>query len=176
MSDASSRKNKAPPLNAEKLRALALRYVERYATSEAKLNRYLGRKLYERGWDGERRAEPEALAQEFVKLGYIDDEALAGAKGRASVRKGHGARRLSQTLYHDGISEADSAQAMEEAGQNARAAADNFARKRRIGPYAEEAADDDKKRKQLAAFLRAGHDFDLARKFVEAAPNELMDD
>jgi len=174
VNDVSSRKNKAPPLNDAKLRALALRYVERYATSEAKLNRYLGRKLYERGWDGERPADAEGLAREFVKLGYIDDEALAGAKGRASVRKGYGARRLSQQLYQDGISEADGADALEGATENAWQAADNFARKRRIGPYAEEEADEGKRRKQLQAFLRAGHDFDVARKFVEAAAGDIV--
>ena len=174
MNDVSSRKTKAPPLNEAKLRALALRYVERYATSEAKLNRYLARKLYERGWDGEGSVKIEELGQEFVRLGYIDDAALAGAKGRAAIRKGYGERRLSQQLFQDGISEIDGAAAMAEASENAWVSAQNFARKRRIGPFAEIAADPDKKRKQLQAFLRAGHDFDLARKFVEASPGDVV--
>lgn len=172
----SSRKSKAPPLDEEKLRELALRYVGRYAASEAKLAGYLTRKIGERGWDGERPADAAALAREFAELRYVDDEALAGAKSRASVRKGHGARRLTQDLYHAGISDDDAREAVEEARENAWAAAENFARKRRIGPHADEAADKDKRRKQLAAFLRAGHDFDIARKFVEAAPGEILEE
>ncbi len=155
------------------MRDLALWYVGRYAVSEAKLRGYLARKLRERGWEGEQPADPETLAAEFARLGYVDDAALAQAKSRASIRKGHGARRLSQTLYHDGIGDNDSAEAMEEARDNAWISADNFARKRRIGPYASERADDERRRKQLQAFLRAGHDFDIARKFVDAGPGDM---
>ncbi|MEE9435002.1 MAG: RecX family transcriptional regulator [Sphingorhabdus sp.] len=159
-----------------KLRALALRYVERYATSEAKLVRYLSRKIYERGWEGERAATPEDLAREFVRLGYVDDAALAEAKARASIRKGHGSKRLGQDLHFAGISEQDSAGAMDDAKENAWAAAQNFARKRRIGPYAEHNADPDKRHKQLQAFLRAGHNFDTARRFVDAKPGALLEE
>lgn len=172
----SPRKSKAPPLSEDKLRDLALHYVGRYAVSEAKLSRYLIRKIAERGWGGENRPDPEALAREFAELNYVDDGALAQAKSRASVRKGYGARRLSQQLYHDGISEEKSAEAMEEAQENAWNAADNFARKRRIGPYADEEAGKDKQRKQLAAFMRAGHNFDIARRFVSAKPGEILEE
>jgi len=174
--DGSPRKSKAPPLSQEKLREMALRYVGRYAASEAKLAGYLTRKLRERGWTGEYPADPQGLAREFADLGYVDDAALAGAKSRASVRKGHGTRRLSQDLHHAGISEDDAREALEEADENAWAAADNFARKRRIGPYADEQADKDKRRKQFAAFMRAGHDFDVARKYVEAMPGDVVEE
>jgi len=92
------------------------------------------------------------------------------------VRKGHGKQRLSQDLYHAGISEDDARDAVQEAAENAWTAADNFARKRRIGPYANDAADDVKKRKQFAAFMRAGHSFDVARKFVDALPGEIIEE
>jgi len=172
----SPRKSKAPPLSDDKLRELALRYVGRYAASEAKLASYLTRKIRERGWDDDRPADPAALAHEFAALGYVDDAALAGAKAHASVRKGHGKQRLSQDLYHAGISEDDARDAVQEAAENAWTAADNFARKRRIGPYANDAADDVKKRKQFAAFMRAGHSFDVARKFVDALPGEIIEE
>ncbi len=173
MAYSSSRKSKTPsPLTPEKLRDLALWYVGRYAVSEVKLARYLGRKIFERGWDGERPADPVALAQEFARLGYVDDVALAEAKARASVRKGQGVRRLSQDLHAVGIAEKDSVDAVEEAHGQAWQAADNFARKRRIGPYADTQAEEDKQRKQLAAYMRAGHSFDIARKFVTALPDQ----
>jgi regulatory protein len=54
-------------------------------------------------------------------------------------------------------------------------AAQNFARRKRIGPFAETQSDPDKQRKQLQAFLRAGHDFDLARRFVYASPGDEVE-
>jgi len=41
---------KARPLKPESLSEMALAYVSRFATSQAKLTRYLNRKLAERGW------------------------------------------------------------------------------------------------------------------------------
>lgn len=41
------------PLDSVRLEELALAYVARFATSAAKLEDYLRRKLRERGWDGE---------------------------------------------------------------------------------------------------------------------------
>ncbi|HYZ48955.1 MAG TPA: RecX family transcriptional regulator, partial [Sphingomonas sp.] len=43
----------AAPLDAPALERFALRYVERYATTRARLADYLSRKLRERGWAGE---------------------------------------------------------------------------------------------------------------------------
>ena len=49
-----SREIRAPkPLDAPRLEELALAYVARFATSAAKLETYLRRKLRERGWEGE---------------------------------------------------------------------------------------------------------------------------
>lgn len=41
------------PLDPARLERLALRYVERFATTRVKLTRYLERKVRERGWDNE---------------------------------------------------------------------------------------------------------------------------
>ena len=143
------------------MQRLAIRYVERYATSRKKLADYLHRKIREREWRGDGAPAVEQLIERFVDQGYIDDALYAQNKASALIRRGYGARRVSHALYQAGISEA-----------NKWVAADKFARKRKIGPYAESRQDADKCRKQLQVFLRAGHDFDLASRFVFAGPGE----
>ncbi len=165
------------PLNSESLRALALHYAGRYATTQAKLRQYLMRKHYERGWSADD-PQPsaatiiEALAAEFAELGYVNDGAVAETKARSAIRRGYGLRRLSQDLDAAGISPSDSHSAREDAAASAHISAENFARRKRIGPYATAPASPDQMRKQIAAFLRAGHSFDLAKRFVNAAPGE----
>ena len=63
-----------------RLEELALAYVARFATSSAKLDGYLRRKLRERGWAGEGEPPVARLVERFVALGYIDDLAFARAR------------------------------------------------------------------------------------------------
>ena len=163
------------PLDEERLRELAIRYVGRYATTRFKLATYLSRKLRERGWDGAAAADIEGLVAKMDELGFVDDEAYAGAKARSLTQRGYGARRVGQALYAAGIGDDDRAEAEEDARAAAFDSAHRFARKRRFGPFAAETADPDRQQKQIAAFLRAGHDFRLARLFVQAQPGCVPD-
>jgi regulatory protein len=173
-----SRRDKPPPppLDEERLRNLALFYVGKYATTQAKLGRYLIRKIRERGWEGERRTDVAALVEQFAELGYIDDAQFADARSRSFVRRGYGFRRLNEDLRASGIAEPDTRSAQEHMAQSTFAAAENFAQRKRIGPFAREAATPDQRRKQLQAFLRAGHAFDLAKKFVDGEPGIAVED
>jgi regulatory protein len=164
------------PLNPEKLRDLALHYVGRYATSRAKLAAYLQRKIRERGWtEGVAPPNIEALVEDFDRLGYVDDAAFAASRARSLTQRGYGVRRVSEDLRAKGITEADGADALDQATDEAWQSAERFARRKRIGPYAAEQASPELRQKQLQAFLRAGHGFDIARVFVRAAPGEAID-
>lgn len=156
-----------PPLDTAKLERLALRYVERFATTRGKLTDYLRRKIRERGWDGEP-ADPAALAERMAGLGYVDDRAFAEARASALGRRGLGARRVAGALREARIGDED-AEAVAP-GIEARAidAALTFARRRRIGPFGVPAADRAAREKQLGAMLRAGHPLDLSRRIVNA--------
>lgn len=159
-------------LNGKELNRLAIRYVERYATSRQKLARYLQRKIAEREWQDEHPPAVDALVEHLAGLGYIDDALYAQNKAAALNRRGYGTRRVSHALYQAGISETDGREAFQASESNKWIAADKFARKRRIGPYADIQHESDICRKQLQAFLRAGHDFDIASRFVFAKPGE----
>ncbi|MEQ9663355.1 MAG: RecX family transcriptional regulator [Parasphingopyxis sp.] len=162
-----------PPLDEESLRELGLTYVGRYATTRAKLSRYLHRKVYERGWDGEGEPPVEALAERFSELGYVDDAAFAESRARSLGNRGYGPRRVKEALRGAGIEEEDGSEAIIAAESKAWGAAEIFARKRRIGPYARETLDLDRKRKAMAAMLRAGHEIAIVRRFVDAEPGEV---
>lgn len=169
-------KKPPPPLNDERLRGLALHYVGKYATTQAKLTTYLARKIRERGWSNERPPEIDALVEQFADLGYINDAQFAESRSRSFVRRGYGERRLTEDLRASGIGDADAVPAKEHMAESSFAAAENFARRKRLGPFASEAASPEKRQKQLHAFLRAGHGFEVARRFVNAEPGGAIEE
>lgn len=171
-SGTNQRKTAPKALNIETLQALALHYVGRFATSQARLAAYLDRKLRERGWEGDDPPRIDQVVSRLAELGYVDDKAYAVMKSGAMQRRGLGQRRINQTLRQDGINEDDSLEAAPDAAERW-AAAERLARRKRIGPYATEMADRPVREKQLAAFLRAGHDMQMARRWIESAPGEM---
>lgn len=172
---APPRQKRTPrPLDAARLGELALSYLARFATSAAKLESYLQRKLAERGWAGEDPPPVRAIVERMVEAGYVDDAAFARMKAGSLRRRGFGERRIGQALGAAGI-----AQDLREdvrAGEGAqRRAALEFARRRRLGPFGA-AADRAAREKQLAAMLRAGHRMDLARAVVHGADIGAMEE
>lgn len=163
-----------PPLNPAALERLALRYVERFATTRGKLAVYLARKVRERGWEGDA-ADPVAIAERFAELGYVNDRIYAESKASAMARRGLGARRVSDALRHAGVREQDAEAVAPQLAERANETALAFARKRRIGPYAETQPDRDKLAKQVAAMVRAGHSPELAWKIVRMNPGESVE-
>lgn len=166
------RQQKPPPkpLDAPALERLALRYVERSATTRAKLARYLSDKIRGRGWAGERAADPQGVANRMAELGYIDDRAFAEARARSLTRRGLGKRRVTVALRQAGVAEEDAGGAEEIVAEGTLASALAFARRRRIGPFGTSEPDRAMLEKQIGALVRAGHDFDLARKVARMAP------
>ena len=178
----SGRRRRTPkPLDQRRLNDLALSYVARFATSAAKLEAYLWRKIRERGQveqdqsDEDGRLDVPAIVSRMVELRYIDDEAYARSKAGGLLRRGYGGRRVEQALRADGIADqlrSDVAPREKEA----RLAAFALAEKRRFGPFGPEDVDRAKKEKQIAAMIRAGHGFDSARALVGAATIEQAEE
>lgn len=178
MSDArpSRRKRRQPsPLDTARLEELALAYVARFATSAAKFETYLKRKLRERGWDGDGEPDLAALVGRYVELGYVDDEAFARAKAGGLLRRGYGPRRVGQALAAAGIA-GELRETVRASEGEERKAALLMARKRGFGPFGGEALDRARREKQIAAMLRAGHPLDSARELVDAESVEAAED
>ena len=172
---AERHKKPRPPLDGEALERLAIFYVGRYATTQAKLRSYLGRKIRERGWEGVEAPPLEALVERLARLGYIDDAAFASARAASLQRRGFGERRVDQALQAAGIAPADAEAARQAARDQAWAAALRFAERRRIGPFAAAKPDREGRQKAFAAMMRAGHPVDIARRLLGAAPGDIPD-
>ena len=166
-----ARRQATSPLDRSGLEKIALRYVERFATTRGRLIDYLDRKIRARGWEGEP-ADPAAIAARMAELGYIDDRAWGEAKAGAMARRGLGARRVAGTLRQAGLG-GDVADAIAPAvAERALEAAIVFARRRRIGPFADTPGDRPVREKHVAALLRAGHPLALARALAYMKPGD----
>ncbi|MEP1423072.1 MAG: regulatory protein RecX [Erythrobacter sp.] len=181
------KRKKVRPLDETSLRDLALSYCARFATTGAKLEGYLARKLRERGVaeDGEGRVQtPDvpALVARLIELGYVDDGAYARSKTRDLTARGYGARRVEQALWAAGVDE----HTREETAPNeaeTRRAAILLAKKRRFGPFARHIDEDvseqaahKRRDKQVAAMLRAGHKFDHIAFILDAREEGDIDE
>ena len=159
----------APPLDRERLERLALRYVERYSTTRAKLTAYLVRKVRERGWVEDDPPATEELVERLAELRYVDDAAFAIARTASLMRRGYGPRRVTADLRAAGVGDQHQDSEVAERWEAALA----FARRKRIGPFAAEQADRIGRDKAFAALMRAGHEVGIAKRILKAAPGEI---
>jgi regulatory protein len=155
------------PLDTSRLEELALAYVARFATSGAKFEAYLRRKLRERGWEGDGEPDPRALTERYIELGYIDDAAFARTRAGGLRRRGYGQRRVDQALGAAGIGDEIRGTVRASEAEERRAAL-TLARKRGLGPFGHEPPDRSGREKQIAAMLRAGHSIAAARALIDA--------
>jgi regulatory protein len=171
-------KRAKPPLTEVKLRDLALHYAARFASTGARLEGYLLRKIRERGLaeDADGRTveiDVPALVARLVELGYVDDDAYARMRARDLGARGYGARRVEETLRHAGVGEGIR-QAHAPGEAEGRRAAALMAKKKRLGPFGAppEARDPLLARKAhekaVAAMLRAGHQYEHVKAVLAA--------
>jgi regulatory protein len=184
--DRRREKRAKPPLDEAKLRDLALHYAARFATTGARLEDYLRRKIRERGLaedEGGRTRDVDipALVARLVELGYVDDDAYARMRARDLGARGYGGRRVEETLRHAGVAEGlRAAHAPGEAAS--RRAAALMARKRRLGPFGASPQTSDPlsqrkaHEKAVAAMLRAGHQYEHVKAILGAAGPDAVEE
>ncbi len=197
-------RRKAPPLDETGLRDLALSYAARFATTAAKLEGYLARKIRERGvaqddeqeYEGRtRELDVTGLITRLVELGYVDDDAFARSRSRDLTARGYGKRRVEQALWAAGVEEETRATHAPGEGASRRAAM-LLAQKRKVGPFAMDAhaidaheespesnqSPEDRalahkaREKQVAAMLRAGHVYEHVQFILAAANRQEVED
>jgi regulatory protein len=154
------------PLDATQMRALALHYAGRYATTKGKLTRYLERKVRERGWGDDRPPDFYGLAEDFAARGYVDDAGFAERRAASLQSRGYGSQRIRANLRASGISEDMAANAAAMPDDARLVAAIVFARKRRIGPFFSGEPDAKARQRAFAALIRAGHEYEIAAKLL----------
>ncbi|MEO0463922.1 MAG: RecX family transcriptional regulator [Pseudomonadota bacterium] len=180
------------PLDETTLRDLALSYVARFATTGAKVEAYLARKIRERGLaqdeDGRtRELDVTGTVTRLIELGYVDDAAYARSKSRDLTARGYGSRRVEQALWAAGVEEEVRADSAPSEAANRRAAK-LLAKKRGFGPFARAQMPDPEagaesraafhklREKQVAAMLRAGHRYEHVQFILEATQQGDVED
>lgn len=159
-------------LDFAELKNLALGYVARYATTKARLARYLSLKIRSRDWQGDDPQEAIATILSTVEtLGAINEEAFSEARASSLARRGYGARRANVALKQAGLDKETTAQALKDYDHVAAAVA--YVKKRRKGPFQTKSPQSKpEQEKVLAAMIRAGHPPHLARALL-ALESEL---
>lgn len=178
----------ARPITAKYLENAASFYLERYPSTAEGLRRVLNRRV--------RRAEIAevpvvdnvqqviaAIVARFVDAGVIDDKAFAQTKARALHRRGTSTRLTVQKLKLAGVDGETLGKAMAgldqeldtDPRQREWQAAVALARRRRLGPFRHKDRADHRAR-DLAAMARGGFAYALARKVIDAADADALDE
>lgn len=152
---------------------MALAYVGRYATSQAKLAAYLARKVRDRGWAeaGPAAVAIDTLVTTLAHHRYVDDQAYAEMKAASLTRRGYGPRRIQHALGAAGIDADMAAHALDDSATDADMAALTYARRRRLGPFSAQPKDPRHKARAAAALLRAGHAYETVRRILDLDPD-----
>jgi regulatory protein len=166
-------KKRPPDVSRPGLEAAALRYLERFDCSTARLKKVLGEraaKAARAGVEGAA-AAPAIIVQileRYQSSGLIDDQRFAQNFSERQRDRGASRRMIEQKLLVRGISQELVEQVLPRAGsaQGELEAAHAFARRRRLGPHRNPELREAFRQKDLAAPARAGFDYDTASRVV----------
>ena len=177
------------PVTAQYLQNAAMFYLERYSAAAAGVRRLLQRRVstarrFEAPVIDDVEDAIEATVQKLIALGLIDDGRFAQAKARTLHRRGTSARFMRQKLQVAGVDSDTVQNALAELGselgadpeQRERQAAMALARRRRLGPFRLAGQRVAHRVKDLAAMARAGFAYDVARKVIDAADPDALDE
>lgn len=182
-------KRLARPITAKYLQNAATFYLERYPSTAEGLRRVLTRRVARaRMLDApvmENVTEAiDAIVAKFVAAGVIDDAAFAQTKARSLHRRGTSNRLTRQKLKMAGVD----GEALDEAmagldveldvtpAQREQRAAAALARRRRLGPWRPAEARADHRLRDLATMARAGFAYEVARRVIDAASPDALDE
>jgi regulatory protein len=162
---------KIKPLTDESLREAAVGYALSYSATVAKLRQVMDRKVQrycqKTGETPETfQAWLDAAVGYCVEKGYVDDAAFAERYVELAQEQGKSRRQVQAKLAQRGVDAEVVSEQIEEADFDDLAAAEVYARKKRIGKFRRFDRDDHKDR-DLAALGRRGFSYEICRQIVE---------
>jgi regulatory protein len=179
-----SREPAPTPPDAESLYRAALRYLARYAATEAGLRRVLTQRIdvWARAQTDRDAAEPvveaaraaiDDIVKRLVEAGAVSDTAFAESRARTLVRSGQSTRSIQARLMAKGVA-SDVARSVSATGAETElAAALVLVRKRRIGPYrVTDDAGAAVRIKEMGLLARAGFSRDIAEQALNTSQEE----
>ncbi len=177
-------KRPPPPTTRARLRQLAEDYVSRFGGPSSNLRRVLKRHIDKaarahaeerdvtQGWQ----REVDAIVEEFLRAGALDDARYAQNAALSLAQRGVAPRAVAFRLRQKGIQDGDVRQALADLGDPRQVewqAALQLARRRRLGPYRPEAERKERRHKDAAALARAGFPPAVAFRIVDLDPDAL---
>jgi regulatory protein len=183
----SGKPERRPPKKATKkhLENVALWYLQRFAASADSLRKVLMRRVEKSARaHGTDRDEGSAFIEEIIarfrSSGLLDDRLYAEGRALSLHRRGISLHGIRARLAAKGVGadDIDSALAMlrDEAEEPDLAAAIAYARRRRIGPYRTRGDREELRERDLAALARQGFDYDTARRVIDAADRDELEE
>lgn len=168
----------------ERLRNIALRHLERFATSSEGLREVLRRRAIRsaRRHDTDL-SQAEAWIDEiivrFEEIGLLNDKAFAEARAKSLHGRGLPARTIKLRLARKGVEAGDVDEALAslktEHEEPEFEAAVIFARKRCLGPYRDSGNRRAMRQKDMAAMARTGFSHDMARTVIDAESVDALE-
>lgn len=171
-------------ISATSLDNAALYYLGRYATSSQNLRRVLVRRVARAAKHHDTDIEActlmvDQLITRYLEAGLLDDVLYARTQGASLNRRGKSLRVIRGWLAQRGVDPDiidDAIKALSrEVGEPDLAAAIAYARRRRFGPFRQKDKTPQQQDKELAAFARAGFSYGLARRIVQAANQDELE-
>jgi regulatory protein len=161
------------------LESAALRYLERFDCSVARLRKVLGERVTQAARAGAAEADQapavvEELLARYQASGLIDDQRFAKNFVDGQRLRGASRRVIEQKLRQRGIPPQIVQELLpqRESVDNELAAAHAFAKRRRLGPHRKPETRDAHRRKDLLAMARAGFDYETAQRVLGNASSE----
>jgi len=160
----------------EYLERAALHYLERHASSAENLRRVLGRRLWKATRDGGEVDEAaaagwiDALVVRLQRAGLLDDRTYAEGRVASLRRSGDSARGIRLKLGAKGVDRdtVETVLAADEPGNDDRAAAVAYARRRHLGPWRAPEEREARRERDMAALARRGFAPALCRAVIDA--------
>ncbi len=175
---------KPKPLTEKRLEKLALLHIDRYATSIENLRNVLMRRVEKsaRNQNIEKKDAEKWINEiitKLVNLRLLDDQAYAENRVRSLHRSGASQKKIMSILSNKGVSKVDTASAIllleNEYCNRELMAANNYARRRRLGPYRLAENRKEKRDRDLASLARAGFKYNDAKSIIDALSVELLE-
>lgn len=168
------KKRIARKITKQRLKNIALYYLQRFETSTANLKSVLMRRVNEYAYQNPEWNRQEAIewideiVEQLEGYGYVNDERFAELKIKDYLAAGKSARFIKGKLQLKGINESTVDAFLEEQEYNPYDLALKFAKKKHLGRFRpDEESRLENRQKDMMKIVQAGFDYDVAQKICQ---------
>ena len=174
MENLSKTTKKIRKITKNRLKNIALYYMQRFDSSVDNLRQVLKRRVSDYAYanpefdKNEAHAWIEELLQEFEGYGYLNDERYAESKVRGYLLSGKPEKYIKIKMQQKGVDSGLVDNILDVEEYDVEEMALRHAKKKKLGPFmANLELRKEKRQKDLAAMIRAGFDYETAQKVID---------